>query len=126
MRALIWILCLVAIIACVVCYSLGFRSGIKQSRLEEDQRGLVVLTLGGYKAAEATNWSKVKSLLSVEILGFTRDYERRFGAPTGSNSFVGRFAEAKAIADQVEKQMVPLASGLQKALGSNVTVEIRQ
>jgi hypothetical protein len=92
--------------------------------LEEDQRGLVVLTLSGYKAAEATNWTKVQSLLSVEILGFTRDYERRFGVPTGTNIFVGRFAEAKVIADRVEAQMVPVVGALQKALGSNVTVEI--
>jgi hypothetical protein len=124
MRIPTCILCVVAIIACIVCYSFGFRSGIKQSRLEEDQRGLVVLTLSGYKAAEATNWTKVQSLLSVEILGFTRDYERRFGVPNGTNSFVGRFAEAKVIADRVDKQMVPVVSGLQKALGSNVTVEI--
>ena len=123
MRILICILCVVAVIACTVCYSLGFYSGVKQSRLEEDQRGLVVLTLGGYKAAEAANWTKVQSLLSVEILGFTRDYERRFGAPTGTNSFVERFAEAKVIADRVEKQMVPVVSSLQPALGSNVTVE---
>lgn len=126
MRPLIWILSVVAIIACVVCYSLGLRSGIKQSRLEADQRGLVVLTLAGYKAAESTNWTKVRSLLATEIVGFTRDYERRFGFPTGTNSFVGRFAEAKAIADQVEKQMVPVASGLQKSLGSNFTVEIER
>jgi len=110
--------------ACAVCYSLGYRSGIKRSLLEEDRRGLLVLTLGGYKAAEATNWTKVKSLLTVELLGFTRDYERHFGIPNGTNFFVARFAEAKGIADQVEKQMVPVASSIQSALGSNVTIEI--
>ena len=126
MRILLCVLAVVAVIACAVSYAFGYRSGSKQSRLEEDQRGLVVLTLGGYKAAEATNWAKVKSLLTVEILGFTRDYERRFGAPTGTNSFVGRFAEAKVIADRAEKQMIPVAPSLQKALGSNSTVEIEK
>src|SRR5262245_59458367 len=122
MRILLCILAIVVIIACSICFALGYRSGSKRSRLEEDQRGLVVLTLTGYKAAEATNWTKVKSLLTIEILGFTRDYERRFGVPTGTNVFVTRLA--KAIADQVEKQMVPVGSALQSAVGSNVTVKI--
>ena len=116
-------LAVVALIACAVCYEFGYRSGTKQSRLEEEQLGLVVITLNGYKEAEATNWTKVKSLLSVELLGFTRDYEHRYGAPDATNIFAGRFAEAQNIADRVEKQMVPVASALQSALGSNFNVE---
>jgi hypothetical protein len=126
MRTLIFFICIAAVIVCVTSYRLGYRSGIKQSRLEEDERGLVVLTLGGYKAAQATNWTKVKSLLSVEILGFTRDYERRFGVPSGSNSFVARFTEAKAIANQVETQLVPVESSLQSALGSNFDIKVER
>lgn len=109
-----------ALLGCIVCYSLGYRSGIKQSRLEEDQRGLVVLTLTGYKEAEATNWPKVKSLLATELFGFTRDYERRFGTPTGTGDFVPRFHEAKGMADRIEKEMVPL-SAFGVPLGSNGT-----
>jgi hypothetical protein len=124
MRIKLFILTIIAIVGCLVCYAFGFKSGIKQSRLEEDQRGLVILTLSGYKEAEATNWIKVQSLLNVEILGFTREYERRFGVPTGTNSFVSRFAEAKTISDRVEKQMVPVESGLQKALGTNFTLGV--
>src|SRR6266567_9100851 len=117
------ILSVVGIIGCAVFYFLGYRSGTKRSLLEEDRRGLLVLTLGAYRAAEATNWTKVQSFLDVELLGFTHDYERHFGVPGGTNSFVKRFAEAKAIAGRVEKQMVPVESSLQSALGSNVTVE---
>jgi hypothetical protein len=122
MRSAFVIFVAVALCACFVCYSLGYRSGIKQSRLEEDQRGLVVLSLTGYKEAEATNWPKVKSLLATELFGFTRDYERRFGAPTGAGNFVPRFYEAKGIADRIEKEMVPL-SALGVPLGSNGTAK---
>ncbi len=104
------ILAVVAFAACVVCYSVGYYSGTKQSLLEEDRRGLLMLTLSGYQAAQATNWTKVQSLLDVELLGFTRDYERYFGIPSGTNSFAKRFAEAKIIADQLEKQAVPISS----------------
>jgi hypothetical protein len=118
-----YIFAVVVVLLCAVCYALGYRSGIKQSRWEEDQRGLVVLTLGGYKAAKATNWSKVESLLTMEILGFTREYERRFGVPAGTNIFTTRFHEAKDIADHVEKELVPVSS-LGASLGSNVTVRV--
>lgn len=123
MRTFICLLCVAAIMACIASYFAGYRSGIRQSRMEEDQRGLVTLTLGGYKAAEATNWAKVKSLLTMEMIGFTRDYERRFGVPTGTNGFVARFAEAKVFADQIEKQLVPMQSGVQSAIGSNLPVK---
>jgi hypothetical protein len=126
MRIKLFILTVFAIIGCIVCYAIGFNSGVKQSHLEtkNEQQTLVIVTLGGYKAAEATNWTKVQSLLSTELLAFTRDYEHRFGLSTGTNTFDRRFAEAKEIADRVEKQMVPVASGLQKALGTNFKVEM--
>lgn len=122
MRIRLCILVAVAVVSSVACYVIGYRSGIRQSRLEEEQRGLVIFSLAGYKAMEATNWSKIKSLLTVEILAFTRDYERRFGAPIGTNMFAMRFAEAKAISDREEKLMVPIGGALQSALGSNVNV----
>src|SRR5437867_461511 len=125
MRIQLLLLPVVAIIAGAVCYFLGYRSGTKQSLLEEDRRGLLVLTLGAYQAAEATNWTKVQSFLQVELLGFTRDYEHHFGVPSGTNSFTKRFAEAKVIADRIEKQMVPVSS-IGAALGSNVTVEMER
>lgn len=101
-------LALAAVIACIIFYFVGYRNGIKKSPLQEDRQGEVVFTLGAYKAAEATNWTKVQSFLSVELLSFTRDYERRFGVPNGTNTFARRFAEAKVIADRLETQMVPV------------------
>jgi hypothetical protein len=103
---------------------MGYRSGLKRSLLEEDRRGLLTLTLNGYKALESTNWSRVQSLLTIELVGFTRDYEKHFGIPSGTNSFAGRFAEAKAIADRLEKQLVPM-NDLGPKLGTNVPIEYK-
>jgi hypothetical protein len=112
---------LAAVIACAVFYFVGYRNGSKESPLQEDRQGEVIMTLGAYNAAKATNWMKVQSFLSVEILSLTRDYERRFGIPRSTNNFANRFAEAKAIADRVEAQMVPV-SAIGTALGTNFKV----
>jgi hypothetical protein len=108
MRFLLCIFAAIAILVGAIFYQIGYRSGAKRSPAEEDQRGLIVLTLSGYKSVEATNWPKVKSLITTELYGFTREYERRFGAPSGTNDFVRRFQEAKSMTDRIEKDMVPI------------------
>jgi hypothetical protein len=116
MRLLLCTFAVIAVLVGAIFYELGYRSGVKRSPAEGDQRGLVVLTLSGYKFAEATNWPKVKSLLTTELYGITRDYERRFGAPSGTDDFAPRFQEAKSLADRIEKNMVPI-SALGQMLG---------
>jgi hypothetical protein len=97
-----------AVVACLACYVVGFRAGIKQSPLREERQGQVLYALAMYQAAEATNWTGVQGFLSTQIVAFTRDYERRFGLPSGTDVFARRFPDAKLIADRVEKQMVPV------------------
>ena len=63
----------------------------------------------------------------MQVLALTRDYERRFGVPTGSNRFAQNFAEAKAIADRVEGQLVPLSSAFTNLpLATNFKVTIQR
>lgn len=118
MRLLLCMFAVMALLIGAIFYEFGYRSGMRRSPAEEDRRGLVVLTLSGYKFAETTNWPKVKSLLTTELYGFTREYERRFGAPTGTNDFVRRFEEAKSLADRIEKEIVPI-SALGQVIGSS-------
>ena len=113
----------VLLIACVLCYVLGYHSGSKQSPLREDREGELVYALGMYHAAEATNLTKLHSFLDIKILSYTRDYERRFGVPPGTNSFAKYFAEAQILAGQIEKRLVPV-SAIGTALGSNITVDV--
>jgi hypothetical protein len=115
----------IALGACVAAYFVGHRTGAKTSLLEKDRRGLLVITLGLYDAVEATNWTKVRSIVHTELLAFTRDYERHFGVPSGTDSFASRFARAKAAADQIERSMVPLSS-IATNLGSSVTIGVQK
>ena len=117
------VIIVIALVVCVAAYFVGYRAGTKKSLLEQDRRGLLVLTLGMYDAAEATNWTKVRSFIDTELLGFTRDYERHFGVPSGPDSFASRFARAKTAADQIEKRMVPLSS-ITNSLPPNVTIRV--
>ena len=110
MGRLLSLLVLIILVVGAVCYELGYRAGVKRSRSEEEQRGLIVLTLTGYQQAEATNWPKVKSLLATEIVAFTREYERRFGTRSGTDDFVMRFRDAKIVADRIERDMVPVSA----------------
>jgi hypothetical protein len=106
MRTAFVILITMALLACLACYIVGYRAGIKQSILREERQGQIIYALAMYQAAEATNWTKVKSFIDTQIVSFTRDYERPFGVPIGTNVFDRRFPDAKLIADRVEKQMV--------------------
>ena len=124
MRTFICSVVLLVVVVCVVCYEVGRHAGMKTSPSEEQQRGLVTLALAAYDAAEATNWIKVRSCLSIELVGFTHEYERRFGVPTGTNIFVQRFAVAKSVADRIQSQLVPVGS-IGAQAGSNVTVQPR-
>src|SRR5688572_22489617 len=104
------ILALAGLIGCVACYSVGFLAGTRESPLREEHQGNLLIALRTYQAAERTNWIKVQSTLGIQVLALTRDYERRFGVPKGTNRFVQHFAEAKALADRTESQLVRLDS----------------
>ena len=121
MRAAIIITLL--LVACIASYMLGHRSGSKQSPLREDREGELVYALGMYHAAETTNLTKLHSFLDIKILAYTRDYERRFGVPPPTNRFGRDFAEAQALAAQIERRLVPI-SAIGAALGSNVSVTV--
>jgi hypothetical protein len=108
MRTAFVILVAVALLACLGCYVVGYRAGIEHSALRQERQGQVLYALSMYQAAEAANWTKVQSFLDTQIVAFTRDYERRFGVPSGTNVFDRRFMDAKLIADRVQKQMVPV------------------
>jgi hypothetical protein len=122
MRIGLIIVGVLAIIACVACYFLGYNDGTKQSPLEEDRRGQLIFTLNAYQAAQSTNWVKVQSFLDIGLLALTRDYDRQFGIQRATKKFASRFADAKTIADRIEKTLVPIEG----AFGSNVTVRITE
>ena len=101
-----------AVVACAFSYSFGYHSGTRRLPLKNQLEGDLMIALRTYQAAQATNWTKVQSTLATQVLALTRHYELVYGVPTGTNTFARHFPEAKAMADQIEKQMVPLGSVL--------------
>ena len=102
------IVAVLAIIAYCFCYRIGYRAGTKESLLREEREGNLLLALRTYQAMERTNWTKAQSAVGMQVLALTRDYEQRFGAPTGTNRFVQHFADAQAAAKRIEQGLVRL------------------
>lgn len=108
MRAVVVLMLAAMLVACFSCYIAGYRAGAKVSPMRLEREGQILYSLGAYQALETTNSSKLHGFVDIELLSCTRDYERRFGIPDSTNTFGKRFADAKVIADQVEKQLVPV------------------
>jgi hypothetical protein len=119
MRVAFILLFAVMLVACIICYLAGYRTGAEASPLRAEREGQIVYALGAHEALEATNMAKVRSFIDIELLSCTRDYEQRFGVPSRTNDFANRFADAKVIADKIENQMVPV-SAVEKAISSSV------
>src|SRR5438445_2611321 len=98
-----------AVIACVICYFVGqfvgYQSGTKASPLREDKEAQLGYAVALYQSAEATNWVRVQGGIGIQVLGLTRDYERRFGVPAPTNPFGERFARALAISLEIETNL---------------------
>jgi len=120
------ILVVSAVIACALSYAVGYHAGAMRLALKGQLEGDLMIALRTYQAAQATNWTKVQSTLATQVLALTRHYEQTYGVPTGTNRFAQHFPEAKAVADQIERQMVPLSSVLTNVphtADAKVTVE---
>ena len=117
----------VGLVACILCYSVGFRAGTKKSPLKEDLQGRLVIATAAYRSGEATNWTKVQSIIGMQILSMTAEYERRFGVPSAADTFAPRFTSAQAIAKQVEARLVPIGAVLTNLpVAPNVKINFEQ
>jgi hypothetical protein len=111
-----------AFAACVACYFAGVRSAAKYSPTRGERVAMITYAVEMYRAAEATNFTKLHSFLDTEILALTHDYETRFGVPTGPDKFSKDFQDAKVIADRLKKELIPTIS-VEEAFGSRIKDE---
>ena len=117
----------VGLVACILCYSVGFRAGTKKSPLKDDLQGRLVIATAAYRSGEATNWTKVHSVIGMQILSMTKEYERRFGVPNLADPFAPRFTSAQSIATQVEARLVPFGAVLTNLpVAPNVRINFEQ
>jgi hypothetical protein len=96
----------VGVVACVMCFALGYLSTGRQREMAEQtrRRARVAILLNAYKTLATTNWMRARTELGNELLSATRDYQDRFGIEPGTNRIALMFSEAVAIADAVERE----------------------
>lgn len=112
MRISHFILAVIALIACCFCWWFGYRAGTKDSPRRADREAQLVFAYRTYQLVQTTNVSKVRTAVGMQLVQLTRDYERLFGTPAGTNRFAQRFPEIRAAATQFESQLVPLSAAL--------------
>jgi len=93
------------ILAAVVGYIVGYKAGPERERQRSDMKFRVSFGLRLYQALEAGDTNKALEDVRFVLWSDTVGYERAFGAPTSTDSFARRFADAKAITAQVEPEL---------------------
>jgi hypothetical protein len=104
---------IVALLLTIIC--LGFWIRAERQTLKDELRFQIALNDALCRLTEKGDFQKIdlqniRPDLRMELLGAVRLYERQFGDETGTNSFARHFADAKAIANQEESQLVPISS----------------
>ena len=90
----------------VASYFQGYRNGQLRDIEMREARARLSMNLRLYDAAQRGDLPKLQRDLGMFILGQTRTFEERYGAPRSGDSFAERFAYAQTIATQVESRLV--------------------
>lgn len=116
------------ILAAVVGYIVGYKIGPERERQRSEMKFRVSFGLRLYQSLEAGDTNKALGDVRFVMWSDTVGYERAFGAPTGTDSFARRFAEAKTITAQVEQELRTNAQTFERDLKAllatnNITLE---
>ena len=104
------------------CFLFGYHLGARHAE-QKERRAQLVDSLFFYQKAGPATGMEMKTRLGFEVLTLTREYESRFGCPTGTNSFAKQFADAKAVADQMERPLAPV--NLLTNVSTNFSIHIK-
>jgi hypothetical protein len=118
------IVILLLVIAGLLCWTV-----VQREDRQKDAKFRLIADKAMFEATQRNDLQKVKSSLSIFLLSDVRDYERRFGVPSGTNRFTRDFVEAQAMANDIENRLVPISSiatnsSIVSRFGSNVTIII--
>lgn len=104
---------------------LGYRVSVYRAEKRKEIEFRLVVDKAMYEASLRGDLQKVRRSSSILLLSDVRDYERRFGTPSGTDRFARDFAAAQLMAQSIEGQLVPIGS-IATNLGSNVTIDLDQ
>ena len=129
MKAKDIIIILLLLAVAVLCYAVGYRTGAQRTDQRKEAEFRLIMDKAMYEALSRGDLRKVHSSFSMFLLGDVRDYERRFGAPSGTNRLARDFAVAQVIAREIESQLVPISSiatnpAIVSKFGSNITITV--
>jgi hypothetical protein len=111
MNAKVVIAIVVFLLAAIgVSYELGHRTGLQTAIVQSDAQSRIAIFHALYLSAQKGDVTNLQSNLGIFLLGEVRAYEYRFGDVPDTNRFGERFREAKQIAAQIERQLIPLTS----------------
>ncbi len=110
---------------------LSYRVGMQRAEKRKEVEFRLIMDKAMYEAAQRGDLQKVQSSTSILFLSDVRDYERRFGAPSGTDRFARDFATAQVMAQSIESRLVPISSiatnpTIISKFGSNVTITVEQ
>lgn len=117
------IIVVLLLIIALLCFVTGYHMGAQRKDEQQEARFRLIVDKAIYEAAQRNNLQKVQSSSSILLLGDVRNYERRFGAPGGTNRFDRDFASAEILAQHIESQLVPISS-ITNSLPTNMTLKI--
>ncbi len=110
-----------------ITHELGRRTGMQTAIAQSEAQFRISIFHGLYLSAQKGDITNLQNNLGIFLLGEVRAYEYRFGELNGTNRFVERFREAKQIAYQVERQLIPLSSVLTNVPHSpDVKIELQR
>lgn len=113
------------VVIAVLCFWLGSMVGAQRERERQEAQFRITVDLSSYQIAAEGNVERLKGRMGILLLGSVRDYERRFGEPSGTNRFARDFATAQGLAQTIESQLVPVSS-IATSVGSNVTIRVER
>ena len=119
---------IIAALILVVAF-LSYRVRVHRAERRDEIEFRLLVDKAMYEASQRGNLQKVKDSTSILLLGDVRDYERRFGVPSGTNRFARDFATAQAMAQSIESELVPVSSiatnsAIVSKFGSNVAITV--
>ena len=104
MRAKDIIIAVLLLVVAVLCFFVGYHTGAQRVERRNEAEFRLIVDKAMYEAAQRGDLQKLQSSFSIILLSDVRDYERRFGAPSGTNRFARDFVAAQSMALSIEKQ----------------------
>lgn len=106
-------------------YVAGSKIGPERARQRSDAQFRISVGLSHYQFLKDGEIERVQGRIGFLLWSEMREYERKYGVPSGADPFVRKFTAAKIIAEQNKPTMVDLGTVLATSLPPDIKLEIK-